>query len=166
MQRRRFLMSSGGLLAGAALGLSSPARAKGLTQAEYAANDALGLAERVRKKEVTPSELLEEAIRRTEAVDPKLNAVVIRMYDEARRLASTRLSISTDVRKEVVLAQTNELVRLRDAGTIDDRTYLDLQHEHDRQRVGPGGVEALLHERLVEQQVIGSLLVPAIEPSS
>ena len=32
MQRRRFLMSSGGLLAGTALGLSSPARAKGLPE--------------------------------------------------------------------------------------------------------------------------------------
>ncbi|MBK7877054.1 MAG: Na+/H+ antiporter [Planctomycetes bacterium] len=63
--------------------------------------------------------------------------------DEARRLASTRLSISTDVRKEVVFAQTNELVRLRDAGTINDRTYLDLQLELDRQRVGLGGVEAV-----------------------
>lgn len=51
----------------------------------YDSHDALGLAERVRKKDVTPAELLEEAIARTEALDGKLNAVVIRMYDEARR---------------------------------------------------------------------------------
>jgi amidase len=57
----------------------------------YDSHDALGLAAEVRKKEVTPSELLEEAIRRTEAIDGKLNAIVIRMYDEARRSVAAGL---------------------------------------------------------------------------
>ncbi|MDE1173806.1 MAG: amidase [Parvibaculaceae bacterium] len=47
--------------------------------------DALGLAELVRKKEVTPQELLDEAIARTEKLDGKLNAVVIHDYDLARK---------------------------------------------------------------------------------
>lgn len=64
---------------------------------------------------------------------------VLRDADEgARDLASSRLSISADVRKEVVRTQANELLRLRDAGAINDRTYLDLQLELDRQRVGLG----------------------------
>lgn len=53
--------------------------------AAYDAHDALGLAELVQRKEVTPKELLEEAIARVERVNPKLNAVVLEMFDVARR---------------------------------------------------------------------------------
>jgi amidase len=52
---------------------------------EYANYDGVGLAELVRKREVKASELLDEAIARTEAVDPQLNAVVVRHYDYAQR---------------------------------------------------------------------------------
>lgn len=52
---------------------------------DYDDYDALGLAELVRKKEATPQELLDEAIARTEKLDGKLNAVVIRNYDLARK---------------------------------------------------------------------------------
>jgi amidase len=51
---------------------------------EFERFDGLGLAELVRKKEVSPSELCEEAIRRIEQVNPKLNAVIFPMYDIAR----------------------------------------------------------------------------------
>jgi len=47
--------------------------------------DALGLGELVNAGKVTASELLDRAIARTEAVDPKINAVVARHYDVARR---------------------------------------------------------------------------------
>ena len=46
--------------------------------------DALALADLVRRREVTPSELLEAAFARMDAVNPKLNAVVQRMEGEAR----------------------------------------------------------------------------------
>ena len=52
---------------------------------DYGNYDAVGLAELVRKKEITPQELLDEAIARTVAVDPKINAVVVKHYDYARR---------------------------------------------------------------------------------
>ena len=52
---------------------------------EYGDYDGLGLAELVRKKQVSPTELLDEAIARTERVDPQLNAVVVKHYDYARR---------------------------------------------------------------------------------
>ncbi|MGB0921625.1 MAG: amidase [Alphaproteobacteria bacterium] len=51
---------------------------------DYEKYDALGLAELVAKGEVTPDELLDEAIARTEHLNPKLNAVVSKWYDEAR----------------------------------------------------------------------------------
>ncbi|UYO52046.1 amidase [Rhodopseudomonas palustris] len=52
---------------------------------EYGDYDGVGLAELVRSKHVTPAELLDEAIARTDALDPKLNAVVVRHDDYARK---------------------------------------------------------------------------------
>ncbi|HYL17682.1 MAG TPA: hypothetical protein VEV20_03320 [Burkholderiales bacterium] len=49
--------------------------------AEYEHFDALGLADLVRRKDVTPGELLESAIERVEARNPAVNAVVIKLYD-------------------------------------------------------------------------------------
>ncbi len=54
---------------------------------EYDKYDALGLAELVRKKKVSPAELCEEAIARIEKQNPALNAVIYTMYDDARRAA-------------------------------------------------------------------------------
>jgi amidase len=54
---------------------------------DYARYDGLGLAELVRKKEVKPAELVEEAIRRIEQLNPQINAVVHKMYDLARQAA-------------------------------------------------------------------------------
>src|SRR3954470_10132651 len=52
---------------------------------EYGNYDAVGLAELVRKKDVTARELLDEAIARTTKVDPQINAVVVKHYDYAER---------------------------------------------------------------------------------
>ena len=54
---------------------------------EYGMYDGLGLAELVRKKEITPSELIEEAISRIEKLNPKLNAIIHKMYDLAHQVA-------------------------------------------------------------------------------
>ncbi len=51
---------------------------------DYDKYDGLGLAELVAKREVKPEELLDEAIARTEKINPKINAVVLKHYDEAR----------------------------------------------------------------------------------
>ena len=50
----------------------------------YDHSDALDLAALVRRGVVTPTELLDEAIRRVEALNPKLNAVTLKHYDLAR----------------------------------------------------------------------------------
>ena len=47
-------------------------------------DDATALAERVRKGEVHPTELVEQAIAAIEKVNPQLNAVIHQMYDKAR----------------------------------------------------------------------------------
>ncbi|MEJ2727241.1 MAG: amidase [Deltaproteobacteria bacterium] len=58
---------------------------------EYNQYDGLGLAELVRKKEVSAEELCEEAITRIERVNPTLNAVITPMYDLARKAVSSNL---------------------------------------------------------------------------
>ena len=53
--------------------------------------DGLGLAELVRRREVSAKELLDGAISRVESINPKVNAVVTRMYDVARGVISAGL---------------------------------------------------------------------------
>jgi amidase len=52
---------------------------------EYGKYDAVGLADLVRKKQVSAGELLDEAIARTTKVDPQINAVVVKHYDYAKK---------------------------------------------------------------------------------
>jgi amidase len=52
--------------------------------AEYDKLDSVAMADLVRRGEVKPEELLDEAMRRTEARDPVLNSVTTRFYDHAR----------------------------------------------------------------------------------
>lgn len=54
---------------------------------EYTDFDALGLAELVRSRQVSPLELVEAAISRIESVNGPLNAVVYKLYDDARARA-------------------------------------------------------------------------------
>ncbi len=54
---------------------------------DYLALDALGQAELVRKKEITALELVDAAIRRIEGLNPKINAVVTPLFDQAREIA-------------------------------------------------------------------------------
>ncbi len=54
---------------------------------EYCEYDGLGLAELVRRGEVSAAELVEEAITRIERHNPVLNAIVYKGYEEARREA-------------------------------------------------------------------------------
>lgn len=49
---------------------------------DYGRFDAIGLAELVRTRQATSADVIEAAIERIEALNPKLNAVVHKMYDE------------------------------------------------------------------------------------
>jgi amidase len=61
------------------------------TFAEYEQFDALGLAELVKRGDVSPRELVQTAIERIEAVNPQLNAVIHRLYDDALAAAGAPL---------------------------------------------------------------------------
>ena len=58
---------------------------------EYRKCDATALAALIKKKEVTAAEVLETAIARTEEVNGPINAVVTKLYEEARQAAQVPL---------------------------------------------------------------------------
>ncbi|ASV07111.1 amidase [Leptospira interrogans serovar Canicola] len=58
---------------------------------EYTYYDAIGLATLVRKKLIHPIELVESAIQRIETINPGLNAVITRFYEEARKTSKSKL---------------------------------------------------------------------------
>jgi amidase len=77
--RREFLKQS----AAFSLLLSHPALAmQAKTQhSQLASYDALGLAELIKRKRISPLELVEDVIRRIERVNPKINAVLTKNFD-------------------------------------------------------------------------------------
>jgi amidase len=58
---------------------------------DFASLDAIAQAELVRRREVHPIELLEAAIARIEHLNPRLNAVVTRLYDQARAASAREI---------------------------------------------------------------------------
>ena len=58
---------------------------------EFSFLDATAQAELVRRKEIQPIELVDAAIERIEALNPKLNAAVTPMYDQARTAATGKI---------------------------------------------------------------------------
>ena len=56
---------------------------------EYRKHDAVSLAELVKTKQVTPLELLETAIKRAEEINPKINAIVSKLYDLGKKQLQT-----------------------------------------------------------------------------
>ena len=87
--RRQFskmaLLAAGATAAGG-IGLASGASRRGGVQlaALYSNSDATALAEHVARGEVSAMELLDEAIRRVELVNPAINAISQKHYDLAR----------------------------------------------------------------------------------
>ena len=95
ISRRKFLHSAG--LAAAALAASGSAEhvsasaADSTALSDYDGYDGLGLAALVSKRQVSTQELLETAKQRVEQLNPAINAVVYRMYDEAATAISAGL---------------------------------------------------------------------------
>ncbi|MBC7491585.1 MAG: amidase [Novosphingobium sp.] len=58
---------------------------------DYSSHDAIGLAQLVRRRDVSVPELVEAAIARVEQLDRRINAVVYRDFDRAREMAAGRL---------------------------------------------------------------------------
>ena len=58
---------------------------------EYKNFDATGLAELLNKKEISPSELLDEAIFQTEILDPLINAIPQKHFELAKQQLESKL---------------------------------------------------------------------------
>ena len=75
-----------GALGGFALSMPPGARpAVAAPHTDLSNYDAVGLAELIRTKQITAAEAIEDVIRKIEAVNPKLNAVINKTYDRARQ---------------------------------------------------------------------------------
>lgn len=84
LNRRNFLKASATTAAIAATAPFGAADTQSKAFQEYRQYDAIALANKVKRGEVSPSELLDLAISRCEAVNPTLNAVVLQHFDLAR----------------------------------------------------------------------------------
>lgn len=83
--RREVVASGAAAMAALAAGKAGAAGAPASTgSSPLDKHDALGLAELVRKRKVSPSELLEAAIARADALNPRFNFMAQRHYDLAR----------------------------------------------------------------------------------
>ena len=91
LTRRDVLGIGAGLVAAAAAGVRAQAASTSRI-AEYERLDATALAALVRSGEVTPGELLDEALARLARGNPRLNAVVIDHAERAGRTAAGRLA--------------------------------------------------------------------------
>ena len=101
---------------------------------DYDKYDGLGLAELVRKKEVKPSELVEEAINRIERLNPQLNAVIYKMYELARKAADGDLPDGPFkgvpfLMKDILMAYTGVPL------TMGSRFFKDFVPDHDSELV-------------------------------
>lgn len=83
MTRRSWLLGTAATAAAAALWRPGAAAAD-----EFAALDATAQADLVARREVTATELVDAAIRRIEMLDPKINAIVSKGYEQARARAA------------------------------------------------------------------------------
>lgn len=77
------LAGFGEALAGLVSGVIRPATAA--SGSDLSSYDAMGLAELIRTKQIAPGDAVEDTIRKIEAVNPTLNAVVYKTYDRARQ---------------------------------------------------------------------------------
>ena len=89
--------------AGAAAAAASPASgAKGHAMDSLLdQHDATGLAELVRKRQISPSELLDLTIARAEALNPRFNFMAQKHYDYARRKIADGLPAEVLASKDV-----------------------------------------------------------------
>jgi amidase len=88
---RRRLLKTGALAAGATLlapltRLAQAASVAAIGSADYLALDATAMAEAVRRRRLSPADLLAAAMARCDAVNPRVNAVVMRHDERARAL--------------------------------------------------------------------------------
>lgn len=92
LTRRAFVRGAFSVSAATVLGAQADGGVRASGPGDLAELDAVGMAEAIRKGEVLAREVVEAAIRRAEAVEPRINAIVTEAFDRARAEASRPLS--------------------------------------------------------------------------
>src|SRR5690349_21078070 len=97
---------------------------------DYEQYDALGLAELVARREVTPEDLLDAAIARVEQRNPRLNAVTHKLYDHAR--AQVAAGLPDGPFRGVPFLLKDQFLLLTGAPTTHgSRLFADAVADHD-----------------------------------
>jgi amidase len=107
INRRAFMGSA------AAAALAATTIKPAFARDAYAAFDAVGQAELIRKKQATSLELVDAAIARIEALNPKLNAVVTDMFEKARAQAKAPLPQSPLSGVPYLIKDLNDIAGVR-----------------------------------------------------
>jgi amidase len=123
--RREFLKHSAAFTFSAGASLFGAAQRK-TSLSELAQYDAVGLAELIKRKQITPLELVEDVIRRIERVNPRLNAVLTKNFDVGLARARAKGSLGEGMLAGVPMLVKN-LVAYKDA-RIDFGSRLFANH--------------------------------------
>lgn len=111
---RREILKQSASLAIAATGSSVLCAPPKLRSSELANYDAVGLAELVRKKQITPLELVEDVLKRIERVNPKLNLVLTKNFDVEKARARAKQNLG-DSKLAGVPVLLKNIVEYKDA---------------------------------------------------
>ncbi|MBL8191176.1 MAG: amidase [Acidobacteria bacterium] len=131
ISRREVLKQSASLVI-AATGSSLLFAQSKLRSSELAGYDAVGLASLLRKKEISPTELVEDTLKRIERINPKLNLVLTKNFDveKARAKAKQPLDNGTFAGVPVLL---KNLAEYKDADIdFGSRLYARAIAKHGR----------------------------------
>lgn len=94
--------------------------------------DAMGLSELIRKKQITPLELVEDTIKRIERVNPKLNIVLTRNFDVEKARVRAKQNFADDAFAGVPILLKN-IVEYKDADIdFGSRLYANAIAKHGR----------------------------------
>jgi len=97
---------------------------------EYRKHDAVSLAELIAKREVSAKEGLEAAIARAEQVNPAINAIVHKQYDQARRAISGGLP-EGPLKGVPYLIKDLGFFETGEPATFGSRLFKDFVADHD-----------------------------------
>ena len=100
---------------------------------DYENCDALGLAQLIRRGDVSALEVLDEAIERAEAANPRINAIVAKCYSAARRQAALPLPDSPLAGVPFLIKDITYLQGL--PSTSGSRLFADFVPDHDSEIV-------------------------------
>ncbi len=100
---------------------------------DYERYDALGSAQLIRDRQVSAAEVLDEAIARADAANPRINAVVAKCYAPARRTATQPLPDTPLAGVPFLIKDITYLQGL--PSTSGSRLFADFVPDHDSEIV-------------------------------